>query len=429
MLPQCRCLDEPYPIPKFSVVEEDINSFTSQLRDFLAEFDGCCSRSEPRENLYRYLGGQFSQVERKSIEPMALQVEGAEVRSLQRFMSDLIWDEAAILQKYHTLVGNDLGDPAGVLIFDESGIVKKGEDSAGVASQYWGALGKVENCQVGVFAAYASPQGYALLDTELFVPAKWFEESYPDKRPKCRFPEELTFKTKSHLAVEMLKRVEKGNALPFKYVVADSIYGVSPPFISAIEERLGLTYFVGVPSDTLCWLQSPSIQDKNYHYKGQFKTKRYVPPAEKKPIKFSQCAKSLNDVFWYRRQVAEGPQGPIEYEFSRRRITLCQDGLPGKTVWLILKRTIGEAPSYYFYLSNAPLSTRLKTFVWLSGIRWAIEQCFEEAKTELGMDHYEVRKYPGWRHHMLSCLLAHFFLGQLRIRLGEKSAFAYDIAA
>jgi SRSO17 transposase len=410
-------------------VEEDVHSFTPQLRDFLTEYDGCFSRSEPRENLHRYLVGQFSQVERKSIEPIALQVEGAEVRSMQRFISDVVWDESAIITTHQSLVGNDMGDPAGVLIFDESGIVKKGEDSAGVARQYCGSLGKVENCQVGVFAAYASPQGYALLDTELFVPEKWFEESHEEKRKKCRFPEDLTFKTKPQLAVEMLKQVEQCDTLPFTYVVADSIYGVSPHFIGAIEERVGLTYFVAVPSDTLCWMQHPSTSERSYKYKGQLKTKRYVTSGEKKPVKVSQFAKSLNDVFWYRRRVSEGTKGPIEYEFTKRRVTLCQDGLPAKTVWLIIKRTIGGSPKFYFYISNALVSTRLKTFVWLSGIRWAIEQCFEEVKTELGMDQYEVRKYPGWRHHMLACILAHFFLWHMKIRLGKKSAFPYDIAA
>jgi SRSO17 transposase len=429
MLPQCRCLDEPYPVPKFSLVEEDVKSFTPKLREFLAEFDTCFSRSEPRENLCRYIIGQFSQVERKSIEPIALQVEGAEVRSMQRFISDVVWGESAIIKKYQSMVGNDMGDPAGVLIFDESGFPKKGENSAGVARQYCGALGKVDNCQVGVFAAYASPQGYALLDAELFVPEKWFEESHKDKRKKCRLPEDLTFKTKPQLAVKILERVEKEESLPFKYVVGDSVYGVSPDFIGAIEQRIGLTYFVSVPSNTLCWLRQPSIREKSYRYKGKAKIKKYVPPDEKEPMKVSQFARNINDVFWYKRRVSEGAKGPIEYEFTKRRVILCHDDLPGKTVWLIVRRTVGNSPTYQFYLSNAPISTRLKTFVWLSGIRWAIEQCFEETKSELGMDHYEVRKYPGWRHHMLSCMLAHFFLWHLRIRLGEKSSIAYDIAA
>jgi SRSO17 transposase len=429
MLPQCRCLDEPYAIPSFALVEKDVESMMPELKAFLAEYDGCFSRSEPRENLYRYIVGQFSQVERKSIEPIAQQVEGGDVRSMQRFISDVVWNESVILRRHHGMVGNDIGNPAGVILFDESGLPKKGEESAGVARQYCGALGKVENCQVGVFAAYASPQGYALLDSELFVPEKWFEGSHKDKRRKCRFPEDLTFKTKPQLAVEILERVEKEEALPFKYVVADSIYGESPHFISAIEKRVGLTYFVSVSSDTLFWLQEPTIMEKSYKYRGKTKTKKYVPPDEKKPTKASYFAKRLHDVFWYRRTVSEGTKGPIEYEFTKRRVALCHDGLPGKTVWLIIKRTLGNAPHYSFYLSNAPMSTRLKTFVWLSGIRWAIEQCFEEAKSELGMDHYEVRKYPGWRHHMLSCILAHFFLWHMRIRLGKKSSFSYDIAA
>jgi SRSO17 transposase len=429
MLPRCRCLDEPYPVPKFSLVEQDVKALAPQLREFLTEFEDCFSRSEPRENLHRYLVGQFSQIERKSIEPIALRVEGGEVRSMQRFISDVVWDESALIKKHHAVIGNDMGDPAGVLIFDESGYVKKGDDSAGVARQYCGSLGKVENCQVGVFAAYASPQGYALLDAELFIPETWFDESHQDKRRKCRFPEGLTFKTKPQLAVQMLERVEESDSLSFKYVVADSVYGASPDFIGAIEQRTGLTYFVSVPSDTLCWMQRPSVRERSYTFKGRLKTKSYVPPDEKKPMKVSHFAKSLHDVFWYRRRVSEGTKGPIEFEFTKRRVTLCRDGLPGKTVWVVIRRTIGDAPSYSFFISNAPTGTRLKTFVWLSGIRWAIEQCFEETKTELGMDHYEVRKYPGWRHHMLSCILAHFFLWHMRIRLGEKSAFSYNIAA
>jgi hypothetical protein len=129
------------------------------------------------------------------------------------------------------------------------------------------------------------------------------------------------------------------------------------------------------------------------------------------------------------RKVSEGTKGPIEYEFTKRRVTLCYDGLPAKPVWLVMKRTVGERPSYWYYVSNAPVSARLPLFVWLSGVRWAIEQCFEEAKSELGMDQYEVRKYAGWHHHMLTSMLAHFFLWHLQIRLGEKSPGYYGVPA
>src|SRR5499433_4339675 len=131
----------------------------------------------------------------------------------------------------------------------------------------------------------------------------------------------------------------------------------------------------------------------------------------------------------YRRKVSEGTKGPIVYEFARQRVTLCKEGLPDRTVWLVLKRTVGAAPSYAYAISNAPARTPLRTLVWLSGLRWAVEQCFEESKTDLGMAHYEVRKYPGWHHHMLTTMLAHFFLWQLKVRLEKKSHSVDGVAA
>jgi len=182
-----------------------------------------------------------------------------------------------------------------------------------------------------------------------------------------------------------------------------------------------MVYFLAIPSDTLCSLERPITREKEYKYKGEMRTRLIVEKTEKKPVSVQALAKSVNEYFWYRRKVSEGTKGPIEYEFSKRRVTLSRDGLPHKTVWLVTKRTIEESPTYSYYISNAPVSTRLKTFVWLSGIRWAIEQCFEETKTELGMDQYEVRKYAGWNHHILTCILAHFFLWHLKIRLGKKA--------
>lgn len=132
--------------------------------------------------------------------------------------------------------------------------------------------------------------------------------------------------------------------------------------------------------------------------------------------------------FWYRRTVSEGTKVPITYEFARRRVPLCKESQPAQTVGLVIKRTCGADPTYWYYISNAPVSTPLSCLVWLSGMRWAIEQCFGEAKTELGMAHYELRKYAGWQHPMMTCMLAHFFLWHVKIRLGEKSTSAYCLA-
>jgi SRSO17 transposase len=209
--------------------------------------------------------------------------------------------------------------------------------------------------------------------------------------------------------------------------VADCLYGQSPTFLDAVDACVGRTALVAIPSETRCWLQRPQTEAKSYRYKGEARAKRVVGAPNSVPSTVAAVATSLPPSSWYRRQVSEGTKGPIVYAFARQRVTLCQDGLPDRTVWLLIKRTLGAEPSYAYAISNAPASTPLSTLVWLSGLRWAVEQCFEEGKTELGMAHYEVRKYTGWHHHMLTTMLAHFFLWHLKIHLGKKSSCAHSI--
>ena len=160
MLPAHRTEGDVFAIPQFTLNPRDVEGFMDELHGFHTAFHDCFARSEPRDHFFHYMVGQFSELDRKSIEPIALQVEGGNVRALQRCISDTVWDEVQMLYTYHRLVDDDMGDPEGVVIFDESGFPKKGRDSVGVARQYCGALGKVETCQVGVFAAYASRHGY-----------------------------------------------------------------------------------------------------------------------------------------------------------------------------------------------------------------------------------------------------------------------------
>ncbi|MBU4143101.1 transposase, partial [Patescibacteria group bacterium] len=207
MIAENRVYDGSFPIPKLLIDKEDIGRFMEEFKGFHAQFADCFSREEPRENFYQYMAGQMSQLERKSIEPIALNVESAKVRAMQHFLSDIVWEEERILSRYHGMVSEDLGDAEGVLIIDESGFVKKGNDSVGVFRQYCGNVGKVENCQVGVYAAYASRHGYGLLDNRLFIPEKWFGEDYAERRKKCRLPAESSFKTKPQLAVELLEKI------------------------------------------------------------------------------------------------------------------------------------------------------------------------------------------------------------------------------
>jgi len=427
MLPDIRQNDYLFKVPLFDIQKDDIDNFLDELLGFHQNFEDCFQRPESRGHFFRYMVGQFSDLERKSIEPIALNVENGKVRAMQRFISDAEWDDEKICYRYRGMVGEDLGSPDGALIFDETGFVKKGSHSIGVAKQYCGTIGKVDNCQVGVFAAYVSPHGYSLIDKELYIPEKWFGEDYKERRQKCRLPEDIEFQTKPQLASGMLTKIAQEGTLPFKYVLGDSVYGENPEFIKTAESLVGVTYFVSVGSDTLCWLQQPLVTEKPYKYRGKKKTKKILSPGEKPPVSVKELGKRINNYFWYRRTVSEGTKGPITYEFTKRKIVLSKQGMPQDTVWLIIRRTIAKDPEYSYYIANAPLSTRLKTFVWLSGLRWAIEQCFEETKTELGLDHYEVRKFTGWHHHIIVCMLAHFFLWHLKIRLGKKSTIYYFV--
>jgi len=419
-----------YDIPKFDITVPDIKGFAKELEGFHSQFAHCFSREEPRENFYRYMSGQFSKPERKSIEPIAISIQEGNVRSMQRFVSDVTWDEDSMLSKYRSMVSDDIGDNNGVLIFDESGFRKKGNDSAGVQRQYCGNIGKIDNCQVGVFAGYASELGYALIGKRLFMPEDWFDDEHRKKYwRKCNVPRDLVFRSKPQLAVDILREIRKEDLIRYTYIAADSVYGQSPEFIAEIEQDQHRIYFVGISSDSKCWTEQPVTVEHIYRYGGKQQTKTMVEKTERKPISVDMLARNLNEYFWYRRSIAEGTKGPVAYDFARLQIVLSKSGFPDKKVVLVIRRSIDKHPEYSYFISNAPADTPLQTFVWLSGLRWPIEQSFEEAKTELGMDHYEVRKYPGWNHHMLTCMLGHFFLWHLKIKLGKKSSCNYSIAA
>ena len=262
MLPACRTAGAGFAIPAFDVVPGDVEGFMEELWAFQSVFHDCFARSEPRAYFFDYMVGQCSRLERKSIEPMALHVKGGTVRGMQRFLSDVRWDEEEMRWTYHQLVAEALGDPDGVLMFDETGFVNKGRDSVGVARQYCGALGKVEHGQVGVFAGYASRHGYALVDKRLFLPEAWFTDAYATRRTKCQVPTDLTLQSKPQLAAAMLRHMVHEGLLPFRYIVADCLYGQSPVFLDAVDACVGITALVAIPSETRCWRQRPRIEDK-----------------------------------------------------------------------------------------------------------------------------------------------------------------------
>jgi SRSO17 transposase len=233
-----------------------------ELQEFQSALHDCCPRSAPRAHCFDDMGGQCRKLERKSIEPMALQVEGGTIRGLQRLISDGVWDEEQMVWHSHQLGAEEMGDPDGVLLFDETGFVTKGQASVGVARQYCGTLGQVDNGQVGVCAGDASRPGYALVDKRLVLPEAWLTDAYAARRSTCQVPDERRWQSKPPLAAAMLQAMAPEGLLPFTDVVADGLYGKSPAFLDAVDAGVGVTTCVAMPADTRCGLQAPRTAEQ-----------------------------------------------------------------------------------------------------------------------------------------------------------------------
>src|SRR5262245_19102187 len=235
MFPRCRTADEPFVLPPFDVQVSDVEGFMDELQAFQSLCHDCCARSEARAHFLDDMVGPYSPLARKSLEPLALAMEGRSIRSLQRCLSETVWDEEQMRWNYHQLVADELGEPDGVLRFEASGFVKKGNDAAGVARPDGGTLGQVETGQVGVLAGYAARQGDALVDQRLLLPEGWCPEAYAARQARGQGPAEVTLQPKPQLAAALLHTLVHEGLLPFTSVVADCLYGNRPDFLDAVD--------------------------------------------------------------------------------------------------------------------------------------------------------------------------------------------------
>jgi SRSO17 transposase len=416
-----------FDIPKLSDQISSVKEFYDELYGFQSEFQDCFLRSEPRKNFFLYLSGLLSNLKRKSIEALAMETGGGRVRSMQRFVSDAPWDEERMLWRYHKLVKEEIGSTDGVLVLSEYGFPKKGLTSAGVVRQYCGLFDKIENCQVGVFACYATKAGYALLDKRLFVPEKWFTNTYESAKRKCGVPDNLTFLTKSQLAADILDRLDENGIIEFKYVMANSSHWDIESLVEAVERRPGTFYFFSLPAAATCTLQQGLGKTGNRSV--EYFSQEASSKGRRDLITIEDVARSISSYFWYRWKILEENKGFVAYEFAKKPIVLYNQGHAFRNLWLVIKRSLAGKPTYQYFVSNAPSGTRLNDFAWLSGIDWSFDRCFREAKTQLGMDQYELRKYTGWNHHMLACMLVHFFLWHINVKYGLKSSVHYGVKA
>ncbi len=402
--------------PPLDLTPEDIEALSDELVDYHAEFADLYYRVEQAHWGHKYLQGLMSPIERKAVQPMAMSLEGGNIQAMQQFIGQGQWKDEALLQKHWRLVDETLGEDDGVYIVDGSGFPKKGEHSAGVSRQWCGVLGKVENCQVGVFGAYASRQGYTLLDRRLYLPEEWFDEAHRERWKKCDISDETPFKTKPELALEMLQAIVAQGSLRFQWVAGDEAYGDNPDFLDGVAE-LGRWYFTEVSRNTRLWQTRPKTAVPEWSGRGRRPTKERLLPGEPAPQRVDEIAASLKPEDWQPYVIKEGSKGPMVAEFVFLRGVAVRDGLPGPEVWVVFRRSLAEEPELKVYLSNAPADTPVTELVRVAGLRWPIETAIEEGKDGLGMDHYEVRSWLGWHHHMTQCILAHHFLVRTQKRL------------
>jgi len=409
--------------PSSRLAARDVVLSAKALVEFQALFAEVFQRREQRWWWFLYLCGQLSNLERKTIEPIVLGLQGADtnaIRALQHHIGQGHWDSRAMLWQIQALSARWLGTPDGVLIVDGSGFPKQGNDSVGVARQYCGHLGKVANCQEGVFLLYASQHSYAFLDERLYLPENWFEKENQARWRACEIPKDVAFCTEGELALEMIRGLTGRSIVPYRWVTADEHFGQNLAFLQGIS-ALGKWYLVEVPSDTRFWSRRPGLELPGPGWLGRPRLYVRVARSAPSPREIREIGKQLPRSAWKPYTIKEGGRGPLLAEFAFLRLVTVQDKLPGERVWIILRRTLSSPEIVKYYISNAPTSCTPTQFVWASGMRWPIETALEEAKGEVGMDHYETRTWRGWHHHMAQTFAAHLFLIHLRLLFKKKS--------
>ena len=378
---------------------QDFERVTGAFAEFHACFAPAFGRKECRENSQQYLHALLVQAqERKNAENLAETVP-ASARTLQRFLTESGWDDQAITQQLQQYLAPRLNDPEGILIADESGLPKQGQKSVGVARQYCGTLGKVANCQMGVFLAYVSKQGRALVDKALYLPQAWIDN--PVRCEEAGVPTQAQeYRTKPELAWQLIERAQAWGHLQAHWVAADDAYGQSPQFRDRLAAA-GLWYVLDVPSNTLTWTHTPPLGWQRFEFEAR--------------------AQTLSASDWQAITVGEGAQGERTYLFACEPVYDNRDQKPVVSVVALYRKNLdGSEPRYYF--AHAPQDTPLDKLARVAAARWSIETEFETDKDDVGLDEYEVRGWVGWHHHITLCLLASAFLLSLQQEWGEKDA-------
>lgn len=387
--------------PSAPVVDPDISAvqggaaYMSDIERRLAPY---FERAEPRRRAMAYLRGLLSPAERKNSWQVAEMSGDATPYGVQHLLRRALWDPEAVRDALRHYIMQHLGDPEAVLVLDETGFLKKGRHSAGVARQYSGTAGRVENCQIGVFLGYASRLGHALLDRELYVPQEWTED--PERCQQAGIPADRRFATKPQLARQMLARAFAAGTSA-QWITGDSVYGDDRRLRAWLEAQ-PQAYVLAVSGKEYVWL---GWQQRRVN------TILAALPADG----------------WTRLSAGDGAKGPRWYDWCW--LPLAEPLEPTWRRWLLVRRSLSDATEVRAYVVFAPQDTTLEAVVRVAGARWTIEQLFEAAKGEVGLDHYEVRSWTGWYRHITLAMWALALLAVLRAGAVAVEAFKKSLTS
>jgi SRSO17 transposase len=350
-------------------------------------------RPEVRQRARRYLGGLLSPIERKNGWQLAEQTGERSPDGMQRLLATAQWDADAVRDDLRRYVIEHLGDEDAVLVVDETGFLKKGEKSVGVQPQYSGTAGKIANCQIGLFLAYASPKGHAFIDRALYLPRSWGEDG--PRRDEAGVPETVAYRSKTELAVTLVERALDAG-ITARWVLADALYGSDSAFRRFLEERRQ-PYLVALRGNVYLW-DAETLER----------------------LTVAEWTDRLGPEAWRRVSAGDGAKGPRIYDWAAIRIDRAVD--EGRAFWLLARRSVADPTKLAYYYVLGPAVTTLEEMARIAGQRWTIEEALEAAKGAVGLDEYEVRHWQSWYRHVTLALLAHAFLSATRAQAGLKGA-------
>jgi SRSO17 transposase len=395
---------------------DELDEWAADFQSFCARFADVFGRKEPRAQAVKYLRGLLAAVPRKNSWQVAEAVGDRIPDATQRLLYRALWQADTARDRLLKFTIEVLGDEDGIGVVDETGFIKQGQHSVGVKRQYSGTAGKIENCQIGTFLSYATAKGHVFLDRRLYLPEEWCNDA--ERREQAKVPADVVFQTKPEQAMAMLTHAWQAG-VPMRWVVGDEIYGEATALRDLVAGS-GRWYVLAVRTVTPVWIVRPPVVAPEPPERGRPRTKVRLAEGASPATTVKEVVAHWPESRWQSLTVAEGEKGQITYDWARQRVVESRDGLPGPDAWLMARRSLNDPTDIAYYLSNAPAETPLLKLAQVASTRYTVEQCIEEAKSETGLDEYEVRYWHSWHRHITLSMMAHAWLAAVRYQATAK---------